>query len=114
MPTPNLNLPTAPAGATDLSIAFNDAMQVVDAFLPLVVQDKDLSAPPATVGGDVGKRWIIGAAPTGDWAGKAGQIALCTDAGVWKYLAAPLFIRAYVVDESAEYRQTAAGVWTII
>lgn len=113
MPTPILNLPIAPGGATDLSVAFNSAMQILEAFTPLVVQDKDLSAPPATVSGDVGKRWIIGAAPTGAWATHTGKIALCTAAGVWQILAPPSFVVAYVVDESASYRYNGAA-WVVL
>lgn len=113
MPTPNLNLPTAAAGATDVSVAFNGAMQIIDALLPLVVQDKDLSAPPATVAGDVGKRWIIGAAPTGAWATHAGKIALCTAAGVWQVITPPPFIAAYVIDEAADYRYDGSA-WALL
>ena len=111
MPTPILNLPIAPGGATDLSVAFNQAMQILEAFTPLVVQDKDLSAPPATVAGDVGNRWIIGAAPTGAWAGHAYEIALCTAAGVWQFIAPPAYITAYVIDEAIDYRYDGVA-WT--
>lgn len=114
MATPNLGLPTAPNGQTNVSIAFNDAMQMIDALLPLVVQDKDLAAPPVTVLGDVGKRWIIAAAPTGAWLGQVGKVALCTDANVWVFIDPPPYIRAYVIDEAAEYRRGATAVWTII
>lgn len=109
MPTPNIGLPVAPGGATDLSVAFNNAMQIIDALLPLVVQDKDLSAPPVTVGGDVGKRWIVGAAPTGAWAGHANKIALCTAANVWQFIAPPPYIIAYVIDETIDYRYSGAA-----
>lgn len=104
MPTPNIKLPIAPGGATDLSVAFNAAMQIIDALTPLVVQDKDLSAPPGTASGDVGKRWIVGSSPSGAWAGHAGEIALCTAADVWQFIVPPPFITAYVIDEGIDYR----------
>lgn len=104
MPTPNIKLPIAPGGATDLSVAFNAAMQIIDALTPLVVQDKDLNAPPGTASGDVGRRWIVGSSPTGAWAGHAGEIALCTAANVWQFIVPPPFITAYVVDEGIDYR----------
>lgn len=113
MSTPILNLPIAPGGATDLSVAFNQAMQIIEAFTPLVVQDKDLSAPPATVSGDAGNRWIIGVAPTGVWAGHEGKVALCTAANVWQILTPPDHVVAYVVDEDAEYRYD-GSTWTIL
>lgn len=110
MATPNLALPTSPSGATDISAAYNEAVQIIDALLPLVVEDKDLNAPPTTVSGDIGKRWIIGTVPTGAWAGKAGQVALCTDANAWKYIVAPLYTKATVLDEvAAEYRREPTG-----
>lgn len=109
MPTPNIGLPVAPGGATDLSVAFNNAMQIIDALTPLVVQDKDLNAPPATLSGDAGNRWIIGPAPTGVWAGHAGEIALCTAANVWQYIMPPPFITAYVIDEAIDYRYDGAA-----
>lgn len=104
MPTPNIKLPIAPGGATDLSVAFNAAMQIIDALTPLVVQDKDLNSPPGTASGDVGKRWIVGSSPTGAWAGHAGEIALCTAANVWQFIVPPPFITAYVIDEGIDYR----------
>lgn len=113
MATPNINLPTVPSGQTNLSVAFNDAMQLLDALVQLAVEDKDLSAPPATVSGDVGKRWIIGAAPTGDWAGHAGEIALCTAPSLWRIIPAREGYEAWVIDEGAKYRYK-SGAWTAV
>lgn len=113
MPTPILGLITISSGQTDLSTAYNDAMQILEALNPLVVQDKDLNAPPTTVSGDVGKRWIVGSAPTGAWATHAGKIALCTAADVWRFITAPPYQIAYVIDETAEYRLI-GSTWTIV
>lgn len=113
MSTPNLLLQTVPQGSTDVSVAFNANMQIVDALLPLVVQDKDLTAPPTTVSGDVGKRWIVGTSATGAWAGQDGKVALCTAADVWQFISPPAFIIAYVVDESAEYRWSGSA-WAVV
>lgn len=104
MPTPNIGLPVAPGGATDLSVAFNSAMQIIDALTPLVVQDKDLNAPPTTLSGDAGDRWIIGPIPTGAWSGHANEIALCTAADVWQFIVPPPYVTAYVIDEAIDYR----------
>lgn len=113
MATPNLNLPTVPNGQTNISAAYNEAIQILDALTALAVQDKDLAAPPATVGGDVGKRWIVAASPTGAWAGQAGKIALCTAANVWAFITPPQYIVAYVIDETAEYRRIGSA-WTLV
>ncbi len=83
--TPNLSLQDAPFNSLQLSAAVNAALQVIDALVQPAIE-ATLSAPPVTVSGDRGKRWIIGAAPTGAWSGRAGQIALCTDALLWLYI----------------------------
>lgn len=109
MATPILGLPTTPTGATNISIAYNEAVKIIDALLPLVVQDKDLTAPPTTVSGDIGKRWLPASPATGDWAGHENDIALCTAAGVWAYIPSPPYIIAYVIDEAIEYRRVGAA-----
>lgn len=86
MSTPNLDLPTSPSGPSNLSVAHNDAMQIIDAMVPLIVVDHTLTAPPTTVSGDEGKRWIVASPATDVWAGHENDIALCTAPGLWKYL----------------------------
>lgn len=114
MATPNLALPTAPAGATDISIAYNEAVQIIDALSPLVVQSMALTAPPTTVAGDVGKRWIPAATATGAWAGHEGKVALCTAADVWKFITAPVWHYARNLATNSDFRQTAVGTWTAV
>lgn len=113
MATPRFAFINIPSGQTDLSTAYNDLAQVVDAMLGLAIQDKDLSAPPVTVDGDKGKCWIVGPTPTGAWAGQVDKVALCTAANVWKFITAPNYYKAYVIDETAEYRLI-GSTWTII
>ena len=113
MATPILTLPTVPNGQTNLSVAFNEAMQKIDVFLLLVVEDKDLTTPPTTLDGDVGKRWIVAASATGAWAGQEGKIALCTGPDVWAFFSAPTRIIAWVEDEGAEYRRTPTA-WALV
>lgn len=113
MATPNLNLPNMPQNTFQPSVDFNAAMQELDALVQLVPLDKDLSAPPATVAGDAGKTWIVGPAPTGAWAGKAGNIALCTGENLFVFYVPKVGWRAYVQDEDVDYRYKLAG-WTLI
>lgn len=103
--TPNIALTEYPAGALAPSASYNDAMQVLDALVGpcAIVQDKDLTTPPTTVGGDVGKRWVIPSGATGVWSGKTGQIALCTAATVWRYFTPVEGWRAYMLDEDSFY-----------
>lgn len=113
MSTPNLNLPEMPANSFQPSVPFNESMQILDALVQLVPQDKDLTAPPATVAGDAGKTWLVAAAPTGAWAGHAQHIAICTGAGLWAFVVPKAGWCAYVQDEAKDYRFL-AGVWVLI
>lgn len=85
MTTPNLSLYEYPSGSLTPSTPYNNAMQAIDALMHMLVQSVSTTAPPTTVAGDVGKRWIIPSGATGDWSGKTGQVALCTAATVWRY-----------------------------
>lgn len=114
MATPNLKLPNTPPGATDISVAYNEAVQTIDALVPLVVQAMDLTAPPSTLAGDAGKRWLVPVGATGAWAGQAGKVALCTGADTWRFIEAPLWHYARDLDSAADYRQTAPGTWTAV
>lgn len=114
MATPNLGLPNTPAGATDISVAYNEAVQIIDALLPLVVQSMALITPPSTLAGDVGKRWIPAAGATGAWAGQAGKVALCTAPDTWKFITAPVWTYARNLATSTDFRQTAADTWTAV
>lgn len=84
MTTPNLGLPQVPEQVVDISVAYNAAMKLIDMLTQMSVIDT-LTAPPTTVAGDIGKRWLIGLSATGVWAGKDNQIALCVGANLWSY-----------------------------
>lgn len=103
MTTPNLLMDTVPTGTLEPSAPINADLQLLDALVFLAVEDKDLATPPTTVVGDVGKRWIIPSGATGVWTGKAGQVALCTAAAVWRYFVPLEGWRARVKDENITY-----------
>lgn len=113
MSTPNLGLETVPSNSLQPSVAINDALQVLDALVQLAVVDKDTATPPPTVAGDVGKRWIVAAAPTGAWAGHATHIALCTAADQWRFIVPNDGFEAVAIDENARYRFM-AGAWALV
>lgn len=85
MATPNLGLPTSPNGATDIAVAYNPAMMLLDAVTQMSVQALTPTPPTTVAPGDVGKVWLIADSATGAWVGKDGQVALCTAANVWAY-----------------------------
>ncbi|MET0549721.1 MAG: DUF2793 domain-containing protein [Xanthomonas sp.] len=83
--TPNVGLPTMDPNVLQPSIPFNTAMQLLDAVAQIVVV-ATANTPPSTTNSDVGKVYLIDSAPTGAWAGRAGQLALCTAPSLWAYL----------------------------
>lgn len=111
--TPNLGLELQPSNSLQPWVAYNDALQVIDALLHLAVEDRVTTAPPTTVEGDEGKRWIVGASATGDWAGHDGEIALCTAPGLWRFIPAREGFEAWVVDASEKVRYS-GGSWSVV
>ena len=59
-------------------------MQQLDSLVAAAVEGGPLNAPPTSP--VPGECHIIGTAPSGAWAGKAGQLA-CYSAGGWRFLA---------------------------
>jgi len=82
--SPNLNLPYIAANQAQKHIPHNDALALIDGLLQISVISRGLNAPPATLYD--GNRYLVGSAPTGDWAGQAGLVAL-RSAGAWQFLA---------------------------
>jgi hypothetical protein len=109
MTTPNIDLPTSPAGPSNLSVAYNTAMQILDMLVVLVIQDRTLSAPPSTLVGDLGKRWIVGPTATGVWAGHENDIAVCVGADLWTYFTPGSQWRGWVIADGAWYRYTGSA-----
>lgn len=75
----------------------------------LSVKDRDLATPPASPA--AGDSYIVAAAPTGEWAGKAGQVAVW-DGTLWRFGAPRLGWVAYIEDEEVLSAYKAAG-WSV-
>jgi hypothetical protein len=82
--TTNLALPLIAAAQAQKHVTHNEALLAIDALLGCAVKDKDLTAPPSAPA--EGDRYIVAAAPTGAWAGKATNIAAWQD-GIWRFYA---------------------------
>lgn len=108
--TPNIGLELVPSNSLQPWVAVNDALQLLDALVQLAVESRTLTAPPVTTSGDIGKRWIVAAAPTGDWSGHAGDIALCTAAGLWRFIPAREGFEGWDIGASERVRYT-SGAW---
>ncbi|MDM7933556.1 DUF2793 domain-containing protein [Tabrizicola sp.] len=77
-----LSLPLILPAQAQKHVTHNEALVQLDLIVQLAVINRTLTAPPALP--SVGDRHIVGPAPTGDWAGQAGQIALFSETG-WQF-----------------------------
>ncbi len=82
-------------------------MQVLDCAIAACVEAVGVDAPPPTP--SVGLAWIVGPAPTGAWASKAGHIASMT-AGGWRFLT-PVEGLSAVSRESGLRTEYRSGAW---
>lgn len=96
--TTNLGLPFIEGPEAEYYVTHNEALRILDVLVQLAVLDRDLSAPPGSP--SEGQRWIVGASPTGAWAGHANHIAAWQDGG-WQFSVPKIGWLAYVVDESS-------------
>lgn len=79
--TPRLGLPLLFAGQAQKEFHVNEAHSLVDALLHGSIEGTLDLPPNAPVNGSA---WIIGEQASGEWQGRAGQIA-CRQSGVWLY-----------------------------
>ena len=81
--TSRLGLPMLQPGQAQKEMFHNEALALIDMAVQPAVQAIGADVPPATP--TPGQAWLIGAAPVGDWAGRAGALACWTDGG-WRFL----------------------------
>ena len=79
--TINNGIPFVPENTIDPAAGLNLALNTIDVLLQLAVETALSNTPPAGVEGE---RHIVGAVPTGAWAGQAGKVARYLDAG-WHF-----------------------------
>lgn len=80
----------------------NEAFAMIDQLIGCAALDKDLSAPPGSPAN--GALYIVGASPTGAWAGKANNLAYWITAfGVWTFVAPREGLPVRVLDEHVTY-----------
>jgi hypothetical protein len=79
-------LPFLVTGQAQKELTHNEALLRVDALLHPVAEAHLNTPPVVNASTPAGQCWLIGAAPTGEWAGKANQLAYWTG-GSWRYSA---------------------------
>ncbi|MGN6058016.1 MAG: DUF2793 domain-containing protein [Sphingomicrobium sp.] len=107
--TPRLGLPFLSAGQAQKEIFHNEALQTLDLLIAGAVEEAARADPPASPA--PGDCYIVGANPTGEWAGKQDCLAGFTTSG-WRLIpprdGMTVFVRSIAV--WAVYR---AGGWEL-
>jgi hypothetical protein len=105
--TPRFALPLLATAQAQKEVTHNEALTLLDALLHAAVEAGPLAAPPADP--EEGQCWIVGAAPTGAWAGEAHAIAIRTGGG-WRFAPPREGMRATRLTDGAQLR-FAGGAW---
>jgi hypothetical protein len=106
--TPILNLPLILPAQAQKHVTHNEALRLLDITVQLAVRNRDLNTAPANPA--EGDRYIVGPAPTGAWAGRAGQIAAFWG-GVWVHVPPGDGWQARVLDEAVTLVHQ-GGIWS--
>ncbi|UAK23998.1 DUF2793 domain-containing protein [Sphingomonas nostoxanthinifaciens] len=107
--TARFAFPLLEPGQAQKELYHNEALALLDAVVQPVAQTIGDDAPPAAPAPD--QSWIVGAAPTGDWAGHADAFATWTDGG-WRFVAAVEGMTAWVVAGNLPARFV-GGAWAV-
>lgn len=107
--SPRLSLPFLAAGQAQKEFFHNEALLALDALVGAAVDGMQVNAPPASPAS--GTCFVVGSAPTGDFAGKANQLAAFSAAG-WRFHppAEGLTVVLKTDGRTATFR---SGSWTI-
>ena len=105
--TARFALPFLAPGQVHKEWFVNESLQLIDMLLCPVVEELPLNDPPADAA--PGQCFVVGDAPTGEWAGQAGAIAGFSDGG-WRFVKAPEGARL-LVRSAGETILRRAGAW---
>lgn len=104
--TPNLSMPLILPAQAQKHVTHNEALQLLDTLVQLVLQSRSLTTPPATP--VTGQIYGVPAGATGAWAPHIDTVAVFMNAG-WFHIIPQEGWRAYVIDEAAELTRDATG-----
>lgn len=90
--SPRLNLPFLQPAQAQKHVTHNEALRQLDLVVQLSVQSTDSGTPPVVPA--QGEVHALGANPTGDWAGHAGELAVWLD-NAWHFVTPGIGWRAW-------------------
>jgi hypothetical protein len=105
--TPRFGMPLLFAGQAQKEGHVNETTSQIDALLHGAIEG-EASAPPATP--VEGQCWLVGASPTGDWAGHSGKIA-ARQSGNWLFFSPRDGMR--VLDRSSDQEIRYSSGWKV-
>lgn len=107
--TDRFALPLLAAGQAQKELFHNEALALLDALVQPAVEMVGANAPPAAP--VPGQCWIVGPAPTGDFAGMPGALA-CWTSGGWRFAGPRAGMGAWSIADAAPARCDGTG-WTV-
>ena len=99
--TPRFALPLLGVAQAQKEVTHNEALTLLDALVHAAVEAGPIAAPPADP--EEGQCWIVGAAPTGVWAGRSSAIAIRTGGG-WRFAPPRRGMRAMRLTDGVQLR----------
>ncbi len=108
--TTRFALPLLHAGQAQKEMFHNEAVVGIDLLLHPDVRGVGVNVPP--VAPAPGEAWIVGPAPTGDWAEHGGAIAAWTDGG-WRFAVPRPGMEVWVEEPGQRIRYRAGAGWEV-
>ncbi len=106
--TPHLGITLVEQAQAQKEVTVNTALVRIDAILNSGAKSRAVATPPGSpVAGDL---YIVAASPTGDWTGKAGNIAYFD--AIWKFITPAEGLTLWVNDEDLLYSYNGAA-WVL-
>ena len=105
--SPRLALPLLFAGQAQKEVYVNEALALIDTLLHGVIEGTANTPPASPVDGTC---WLVGTAPSGDWAGTAGKLA-SRQGGNWIFITPRDGIR--LLNRSTAQEILYSGGWKI-
>jgi hypothetical protein len=104
--TDRLKMPLLTAAQAQKEMTHNEALALADIAIQAVIVAVAPAVVPATPA--IGQCWIVGASPTGAWAGHSGSIA-CWTSGGWRFVAPFEGMQAWSLSDALIVRRTASA-----